>query len=88
MTLTENQSRAMTALIKSCLSNMGGRSLRELKSDPFVWVDVNDLVNAGWSQKEAEGTFGSLVNADMVYDNGDGDFALNEDWDELSKYHG
>ena len=57
--LTDNQNRAMTALIKSCLGNMGGSTLANLQGDPFTWVDVEDLVEAGWGQKEAEGTLES-----------------------------
>ena len=85
--LTANQVNAMTALIKSCLGNMGGSTLANLEDDPFTWVDASDLVEAGWGQKEAEGTFGSLVAADLVYDNGDDMFALAEDWDLLAKFH-
>jgi len=87
MTLTENQAAAMTALIKSCLSNMGGENLADLEAHQFVWVGVDDLIDAGWGRKEAEGTFGSLIAADMVYDNFDRSFALTDDWDNLAKFH-
>ena len=87
MNLTDNQTRAMTALITSCLGNMGGEVLADLQDDAFVWVEAGDLVEAGWGQKEAEGTFGSLVAADLVYDDGDNMFALTEDWDLLAKFH-
>lgn len=87
MTLTTNQAAAMHWLIKSCCANMGGKNLADLQDDPFVWVDAGDLIEAGWGQKEAEGTFGSLVAVDLVYDNGDDMFALTDDWDELAKYH-
>lgn len=87
MTLTPNQTAAMHWLIKSCLHNMGGKKLSDLKCDPFVWVDVDDLIEAGWSRKEAEGTFGSLVSTGIVYHYEDDLFALTEDWDELSKFH-
>ena len=87
MTLTTNQTAAMHWLIKSCCSNMGGSTLADLQSDPFTWVDADDLIDAGWGRKQAEGTFGSLVAAGLVYDNGDDMFALTEDWDELAKYH-
>jgi len=88
MTLTPNQTAALTALIKSCLRNMGGETLANLQADPFVWVDAADLVRAGWGQKEAEGTFGSLVSAGIVYHYEDDLFALTEDWDALSEFHG
>ena len=87
MTLTSNQAAAMTALIKSCLYNMGGKTLADLQGDPFTWVDAGDLVDAGWGRKEAEGTFGSLVAADLIYDAGDDMFSLTSDWAELSNYH-
>ena len=87
MTLTHNQAAAMTALIKSCLFNMGGKNLADLQCDPFTWVDVDDLIGAGWSRKEAEGTFGSLIAAGIVWHYDDDLYYLTEDWDELRKYH-
>jgi len=85
--LTANQVKAMTALIKSCLGNMGGSTLADLQDDPFTWVDASDLVEAGWGQKEAEGTFGSLVAADLVYDCEDKLYSLTSEWDVLRKFH-
>ena len=67
MTLTENQSAAMTALIKNCLNVMGGTCVADLVEDPWVYVRAEDLVNAGWTQKQAEGTFGSLVAGGYIY---------------------
>ena len=87
MTLTHNQTAAMHWLIKSCLSNMGGKNLADLQCDPFTWVDVDDLIDAGWSRKEAQGTFGSLVASGHIWDADDGLFALTEDWAELSNFH-
>ena len=87
MTLTPNQTSAMTALIKSCLSNMGGASLADLQCDPFTWVDVDDLIDAGWPRKEAEGTFGSLVASGHIYEAEDDMYALTSDWAELNKFH-
>ena len=87
MTLTANQTAAMTALIKSCLDNMGGSTLADLQADPFTWVSAADLKDAGWGQKEAEGTFGSLVAAGLVVDDGEDGFYLDHDWDVLAKFH-
>ncbi len=88
--LTKNEAAAMTTLIKSCLRNMCGETLADLKEDPYTWVDVSDLVKAGWSQKQAEGTFGSLVAKDLIYEDeinrGEILFSLTQDWDELEKY--
>lgn len=87
MTLTANQTAAMTALIKSCLNNMGGSTLANLQSDPFTWVDASDLTDAGWDRKEAEGTFGSLVAAGMVWHYEDNLYSLTNEWDVLAKFH-
>jgi len=85
--LTDNQTLAMTALIKSCLGNMGGSTLADLEDDPFTWVDASDLVEAGWGQKEAEGTFGSLVAADLIFLYDHNLYSLAADWDVLRKFH-
>lgn len=84
---TANQAAAITALIKSCLHNMGGKKLAHLQNDPLVWVEASDLVAAGWGQKEAEGTFGSLVSAGIVYYYDDNLFALTGDWATLRNFH-
>jgi len=86
-TLTANQSKALVTLIKSCLSNMGGETLSDLQDDPHTWVDVEDLVDAGWGKHEAQGTFASLAAEGFIDHMDDGDWALNEDWDKLAKYH-
>ena len=89
--LTRNQSEAMTALIKSCLHNMCGKTLEDLQEDPYTWVDVSDLVKSGWEQERAEGTFGSLIAKGLIYEDeinrGEILFSLTQDWDELRKYH-
>jgi hypothetical protein len=87
MKLTQNQAAAMHWLIKSCLFNMGGKNLADLQCDPFTWVDVDDLTDAGWPRKEAEGTFGSLVASGHIYEAEDDMFALTSDWAELSNFH-
>lgn len=85
--LTDNQHCAMTNLIESCLSNMGGEVLDDLEADPFVWVEVDDLIAAGWSPKEAQGTLASLLVSGLVYEYELGLYALTEDWGLLSDFH-
>jgi hypothetical protein len=77
MKYTENEESAIIALFKSCLSNMGGSDLTDLDGDPFTWVGADDLVNAGWDQKSAEGTFGSLVSKQAVLEHEPGEFAID-----------
>ena len=88
--LTKNEAAAMTTLIKHCIWNINGENLQHLKADPCTWVDVSDLVSKGWSQKSAEGTFGSLVAKGLIYEDemnrGQILFSLTQDWNELSKY--
>jgi len=86
-TLTQNQQNAMTSLIKSCLSNMGGETLSHLQGDPFTWVEASDLVEAGWNQKQAEGTFGSLVAEGLIFEDEPGEYSLTSNWVELGKFH-
>ena len=66
---------------------MGGKNIDDLEMDPHTWVDHNDLMNAGWSLKTAQGTFGSLVAEGLVYHYEDDLFSLTDDWAELRKYH-
>ena len=88
--LTKNEAAAMTTLIKHCIWNINGENLADLRADPCTWVDVSDLVSKGWSQKSAEGTFGSLVAKGLIYEDemnrGQILFSLTQDWNELSKY--
>ena len=65
--LTQNQKHAMTTLVKSGMSNIGAKCIDEIMDDPFPVVQANDLVKAGWSQKQAEGTFGSLVASGHIF---------------------
>ena len=89
--LTKNEAAAMTTLIKSCLRNMCGETLSDLMADPCTWVSHDDLIDAGWSQKGAEGVFGSLIAKGLIYEDemnrGQILFSLTQDWDELRKYH-
>jgi len=88
--LTGNQEAAMTTLIKSCIWNMGGETLADLMEDPCTWVSHDDLIESGWSQKGAEGVFGSLIAKGLIYEDemnrGQILFSLTQDWDELAKY--
>ena len=88
--LTKNQAAAMTTLIKHCIWNMGGETLEHLKEDPCTWVSHDDLIEAGWSQKGAEGVFGSLIAKDLIYkdemNRGQILFSLTQDWEILAEY--
>lgn len=87
MTLTENQAKAMNVMIAECIRNVGGETFDDFRNDPFDYVGVEDLVAAGWSQKEAEGTFGSLIAAGLIFEHDVDQYCLTSDWDELAKYH-
>ena len=87
MTLTQNQKKAMNVLIAECLRNMGGKVVQDLLDDPWTYVGVEDLTAAGWEQKAAEGTFGSLIAAGLILENDIDEYCLTEDWDELAKDH-
>lgn len=87
MTLTENQKKAMNVMIAECIRNVGGETFEDFMNDPFDFVGVEDLTAAGWSQKEAEGTFGSLIAAGLIFEHDKDQYCLTSDWDELAKYH-
>ena len=88
--LTKNEAAAMTTLIKHCIWNIGGENIADLKEDPFTWVSHEDLIDAGWDSKRAEGTFGSLIAKNLIYkdemNRGQILFSLTQDWDILAKY--
>jgi len=62
MTFTDNEKKAVVALINSCMATSG----EPIEHLGWTWCDVNDLVDAGWDQKSAEGTFGSLIAKRMI----------------------
>lgn len=76
---TANEAEAVVALIKSCLVSMGGKTLSDLDGDPHTWVDAADLMDAGWGQKEAEGTFGSLVAKGYIVEDEPKSFFISHD---------
>jgi len=71
--LTENETRALEVLYKSCLDNMSGNCIEDLKNDPFTWCDASDLIDAGWSKHEAAGTYGALIEKSVVWPDEEGD---------------
>lgn len=64
--LTPNELRAALILVKACLKNMGGKRPADLDTDPLTWVTPSDLMEAGYSAKEAAGTFGSLMDKAFI----------------------
>ena len=80
--LTKNELHALVVLIKSCLYNMGGERPADLESDPYTWVNIYDLVDAGWSKPEASGTFSSLDSKGILSIDTEGD-SINECWNDL-----
>ena len=63
---TDNEKRALVALYKTCLDNIGGTCLADLESDPYTWVGWEDLLTRGWSVAAAKGTFGALYDKGLV----------------------
>jgi len=82
MKLTDNEKRAMQRLYKTCLANMGGKSLADLLDDFYAWVDIRDLMAGGWTRHEAAGTFSALDEKGLIYNAEDDDnpcWCLTED---------
>ena len=64
--LTENELRAAFVLVGWCLENMGGKRPADLGDDPFTWAYPDTLVEAGWSNQAAAGTWGALLDKGIV----------------------
>jgi len=58
--LTPNEIKAARILVESCLRGMGGNTPLDLDNDPFTWVNIQDLMDAGYTQQQAAGFFSSL----------------------------
>ena len=65
--LTANQTAAMITLVKASMKNTGAKCISDMIDEPFLVTEARDLVEAGWSQKQAEGTFGSLVASGHIW---------------------
>ena len=63
MKYTNNEKAAIIALVNSCMATSG----EPIDQLGWTWVDVEDLTDAGWDQKSAEGTFGSLVAKRIIH---------------------
>lgn len=82
--LTDNEMKAYTALVKSCLWGMGGKRPSDFEDDQYTWIAAEDLIDAGWSRHEAAGTLGALEAKGLVYLDGR-DSTLNDQWREFDK---
>lgn len=76
---TANEARAVKVLFANCLRNMGGTTYAQLEADEFTWVDVTDLIKAGWTRPEATGTFGALIEKGAVAQLDKNEWALEMD---------
>lgn len=64
--ITANELAAALVLVKSCLNGMGGKRPSDLDNDPYTWVSAKDLMAAGWTAAEANGTFGALIEKGFI----------------------
>lgn len=88
--LTDNEIRAALILVKSCLRGMGGERPIDLDTDPYTWVSPDDLMAQGYTRHEAAGTWGALLDKNVVYEYDTNEWAMADDayrfldtiWDE------
>lgn len=69
LSLTPNEREALIVLVRACLRNCAGPDARPMfliEVDPFVWVSVEDLTEAGWTEAEARGTFSTLAAKGLI----------------------
>lgn len=81
--LTANELKAAIILVTSCLDGMGGKRPADLAHDEYTWVEAGDLMKAGFSRHEANGTFGALMEKGFVSSYGkrrNGENKMIEEW--------
>lgn len=81
--LTNNEKAAIVVFINSCLSGMGGEVPEDLNADPYTWVGVDDLVEAGWPLPQAKGTMGSLTAKGVIFENDKDAYCLTDDFGKI-----
>ena len=84
--LTENEFRAGFALVKNCLSEMGGKRPSDFgNGDCFTWAYPYVLVEAGWTKESAAGTWRTLLSKSVVewHDWNEGGMDDEGGWDEF-----
>ncbi len=64
--LTPAELKVARILVQSCLDAMGGSRPSDLESDPFTWVNIEDLMAEGYSRHEAAGFFSSLSQKGFI----------------------
>lgn len=82
--LTDNELKAALVLVKSCFTGMGGKRPADLGGDEYTWVSAKDLMKAGWTAPEANGTFGALMDKGFVSEYDKNEWVLEtEAWQYL-----
>ncbi len=67
--LTEKELAVAVILTQSALDSCGGHRPSDFENDEHTWVHVNDLMDEGYSDKEAAGFFSSLSDKGFIVDN-------------------
>lgn len=76
---TKNELKASVVLLKRAMDGCGHTQPLEFEHDMYTWVDASDLQDAGWSKAEAAGTYGALIEKEVISSEPDGD-SLEEDF--------
>lgn len=64
--LTDKEFTAARAFVASCLNGMGGERPSDLANDEYTWIDLKDLLEAGFSRHEAAGLMSSLSEKGFI----------------------
>lgn len=60
LTITANQEKVLVAIFAYACSNMGGKTVKDLREDNYSWFKPSDLKVEGLTEKQIEGVVGSL----------------------------
>lgn len=74
--LTEGELKVAMILVKSCLNGMGGQRPADLAHDEYTWINLQDVIDGGYTRAEARGYWSALTKKNFIDDMGDNEWAL------------
>jgi hypothetical protein len=75
--LTNKETKAAIALVSACLNAMGGTRPSDLQFDEHTWVELSDVMTAGFSRHQAAGLMSSLCAKGFISEYEKGEWIVN-----------
>lgn len=64
--VTEGELKVALILVQSCLDGMGGNRPSDLEFDEYTWINLNDIIDAGYTRAQARGYWSSLTKKGFI----------------------